>query len=210
MARAIPTNPRKSATQKRSQATVEALLDATARVLTTVGYDRASTNRIAATAGVSVGSLYQYFPNKEALVATLVARHNREMLQLLRNALEKVASLDLATAMRELVRATVDAHLVDPALHRIFAEQVPRMGQLAEIEALQRETFLLIRAYLQERRDEISVGDLASATSICVTTVEALTHEFVIDKPEARESERDRFIEEVTRLVVGYLRPGRS
>jgi len=210
MARAIPTTPRKSASQKRSQATVETLLDATARVLTREGYDRASTNRIAAVAGVSVGSLYQYFPNKEALVATLVARHNREMLQLLRDALEKVPSRDLATTMRELVRATVDAHLVDPALHRIFAEQVPRMGQLAKIEALQRETFLLIRAYLEERRNEISVRDLDSATSICVTTVEALTHEFVIDKPEAPEGDRDRFIEEVTRLVVGYLRPGHS
>jgi AcrR family transcriptional regulator len=206
MTRAIPTTPRKSASQKRSQATVETLLDATARVLTREGYDRASTNRIAAVAGVSVGSLYQYFPNKEALVATLVARHNREMLQLLRDALEKVASRDLATTMRELVRATVDAHLVDPALHRIFAEQVPRMGQLAKIEALQRETFLLIRAYLEERRNEISVRDLDSATSICVTTVEALTHEFVIDKPEAPEGDRDRFIDEVTRLVVGYLR----
>ena len=131
MARAIPTNPRKSASQERSRATVEALLDATARVLTREGYDRASTNRIAATAGVSVGSLYQYFPNKEALVAALVARHNREMLDLLRGALKEVASLDLATAIAKLVRAAVDAHRVDPALHRVFDEQVPRMGQLA-------------------------------------------------------------------------------
>jgi AcrR family transcriptional regulator len=210
MARTVPTTPRKSASQKRSRATVEILLDATARVLTKEGYDRASTNRIAAAAGVSVGSLYQYFPNKEALVATLVARHNREMLQLLRDAVEKVASLDLATAMRELVQATVDAHLVDPALHRIFAEQVPRMGQLARIEALQRETFLLVRDYLQEHREEISIRDLDMATSICVTTVEALIHEFVIDRPAARESERDRFIGEVTRLVVGYLQSERS
>ena len=143
MARAIPTNPRKSASQERSRATVEALLDATARVLTREGYDRASTNRIAATAGVSVGSLYQYFPNKEALVAALVARHNREMLDLLREALKEVASLDLATAIAKLVRAAVDAHRVDPALHRVFDEQVPRMGQLAKIEALQGETFQL-------------------------------------------------------------------
>jgi len=189
---------------------VEALLDATARVLTREGYDRASTNRIAAVAGVSVGSLYQYFPNKEALVAALVARHNREMLQLLRDALAKVASCDLATAMRELVRATIDAHLVDPALHRIFADQVPRMGQLAKIEELQGEAFLLIRAYLEERRHEISVRNLDSATSICVTTVEALIHELVIDRPEAPQAERERFIEEVTRLIVGYLRPGKG
>jgi AcrR family transcriptional regulator len=189
---------------------VEALLDATARVLTREGYDRASTNRIAATAGVSVGSLYQYFPNKEALVAALVARHNREMFQLLRDALKEVASLDLATAVRELVRASVDAHLVDSALHRVFAEQVPRMGQLAKIEALQREGFQLVRAYLEGHRHEIAVRDLDSATSICVTTVEALTHEFVINRPDALDGGRDRFIDEVTRLIVGYLMPGRA
>jgi AcrR family transcriptional regulator len=189
---------------------VETLLDATARVLTREGYDRASTNRIAEIAGVSIGSLYQYFPNKEALVAALVARHNREMLQLLRGALKEVGTSDLETAMRGLVRANVDAHLVDPALHRIFAEQVPRMGQLAKIEALQRETFLLIRAYLEERRSEISATDLDSATAICVTTVEALTHEFVIHKPHALDGDRDRFIGEVTRMIVGYLQPGRT
>lgn len=210
MARAIPTTPRKSATQKRSQAMVETLLDATARVLTREGYDRASTNRIATTAGVSVGSLYQYFPNKEALVAALVARHNRQMLELLRDALREVASLDLATAIRELVRAAVDAHMVDSALHRIFAEQVPRMGQLAKIDALQQETFLLVRTYLEARRAEISVSDLESATSICVTAVEALTHEFVINRPGALDGDRDRFIDEVTRLIVGYLQPAQG
>jgi AcrR family transcriptional regulator len=209
MARAVPTNPRKSASQARSRATVEALLDATARVLTRQGYDRASTNRIAATAGVSVGSLYQYFPNKEALVAALVARHNREMLDLLRGALKEVAALDLATAIAKLVRAAVDAHRVDPALHRVFDEQVPRMGQLAKIGALQGETFRLVRSYLEGRLNEIAVRDLDVATSILVTTVEALTHQFVIHKPEAREGERDRFIDEVTQLVVGYLQPGR-
>jgi AcrR family transcriptional regulator len=186
---------------------VEALLDATARVLTKEGYDRASTNRIAATAGVSVGSLYQYFPNKEALVAALVARHNREILQLVRDALTEVATLDLPTAVRAMVTAALDAHLVDPALHRIFAEQVPRMGQLAEIEALERETFQLVRTYLEKRRREISVKDLDAATSILVTTVEALTHQFVINKPDALDGDRDRFINEVTRLFVGYLQP---
>jgi AcrR family transcriptional regulator len=184
-------------------------LDATARVLTRHGYDRASTNRIAATAGVSVGSLYQYFPNKEALVAALVARHNREMLDLLREALKEVASLDLATAVAKLVRAAVDAHRVDPALHRVFDEQVPRMGQLAKIEALEGETFRLVRSYLEQRRNEISVRDLDSATSILVTTVEALTHQFVIHRPGAPERDRDRFIDEVSRLVTGYLQPAR-
>ena len=131
------------------------------------------------------------------------------MLDLLREALKEVASLDLATAIAKLVRAAVDAHRVDPALHRVFDEQVPRMGQLAKIEALQGETFRLVKSYLEERRDEISVRDLDSATSILVTTVEALTHQFVIHRPDAPARDRDRFIDEVTRLVMGYLMPAR-
>lgn len=157
---------------------------------------------------MSVGSLYQYFPNKEALVAALIERHNRKMLDLLREALKGVASRDLATAMREVVRAEVDAHLVDSVLHRFFAEQVPRMGQLAKIEALQGEAFLLVRNYLEERRNEISVAGLDAATSICVTTVEALTHQFVINTPGAMERDRDRFVDEGARLLLGYLTLG--
>lgn len=206
MARTIPTFPRKSAQQKRSQATVEILLDATARLLAREGYDRASTNRIAAVAGVSVGSLYQYFPNKEALVAALVARHNREMLGLLRAGFERVAALDLEPAMRELVRAMVDAHRIDPELHRIFDEQVPRMGMLAEIEAIEREIFALVRSYLTAREAELGVADLDRATFICVTTVETLTHEIVIHHPQMGEQECAAYIDDVTRMLVGYLR----
>ena len=87
MARKLRTNPRKSASQERSRATVDALLEATARVLLKEGYDRASINRIAEVAGVSIGSLYQYFPSKEALVAAVIDRHTREISEATRNVL---------------------------------------------------------------------------------------------------------------------------
>ena len=67
--------------------TVNALLEATARILIREGFDKASTNRIAEVAGVSVGSLYQYFPGKEALVAALIDRHNQEVMQVVRGEL---------------------------------------------------------------------------------------------------------------------------
>lgn len=206
MTRAGSMLPRKTATQRRSRVTVDALLDATARVLTRHGYDRASTNRIADVAGVSVGSLYQYFPNKEALVASLVARHNREMLAVLRGAMEAVASLPLEAAIRELVRALIDAHRVDPELHAIFDEQIPRMGQLAEIEAIERETFTLVRAYLEKHHDEIGPADLDIATFICVTSVETLTHQVVIRSADGPLRSVEEFVDEITRLIVGYLK----
>src|SRR5213082_1988183 len=77
------TIPRKRPRQDRSKATVDAILTATARILMADGYDRASTNRIALAAGVSVGSLYQYFPSKEALVAALVENHLGRMREAL-------------------------------------------------------------------------------------------------------------------------------
>src|SRR6202167_6846461 len=98
-----PTSPRKKPRQQRSQATVECILDATARVLCTTGYDRASTNRVAMAAGVSVGSLYQYFPSKEALVAALVDRHVEQMTSLVTRKLAEVASAPLDEAVCTMI-----------------------------------------------------------------------------------------------------------
>ena len=61
-------------------------MEATARILIKEGYDQASTNKIAAVAGVSIGSLYQYFPSKEALVAAVIERHTQELSQVVRDA----------------------------------------------------------------------------------------------------------------------------
>jgi AcrR family transcriptional regulator len=207
MPRAISMLPRKSASQERSKLMVETLLDATTRVLKQEGYDRASTNRIATVAGVSIGSLYQYFPNKEALVAALVDRHIREMMNLLKTMLEESSSDDLETSMRRLIRAMIDAHRVDPALHRIFDEQIPRIGHLIEIEGVEREGFVLIRNYLERHRDELGVTNLDLATTICTTTVEALTHEIALKSQDPSDQETDEFVEEVTRMITGYLRP---
>lgn len=93
MARRPLTNPRKHASQERSRATVEVLIEATARILVREGFDKAGTNRIAEQAGVSIGPLYQYYPSKEALVAAVIDRHNEELMQVVRGALAEAAAL---------------------------------------------------------------------------------------------------------------------
>jgi AcrR family transcriptional regulator len=207
MARRIRTKPRKSASQARSRATVEALIGATARVLVKDGYDRATTNRIARAAGVGIGSLYQYFPGKEALVAAVIDRHTTEVRELVRASLVKVALRPLEAAAPELVRAMVDAHRVSPALHRVLVEQTPRLGRLEGVEAIDREAHALVRAYLEAHRDEIDVPDLELAAFVCVTAVEALTHAAVVRRPEALTDERvPLLVDEVTRMIVQYLR----
>jgi AcrR family transcriptional regulator len=201
------TNPRKSGSQKRSRLTVDALLEATARILVKDGYDRASTNRIAEVAGVSIGSLYQYFPNKEALVAAVIDRHTQETMQLTRDALVKVAMRPVGEAVPELVKLGIETHRVNPKLHRVLAEQIPRVGRLDDVQAVDRQAYALVRAYLDAHRDEIEVADVELAAFVCVTTVEALTHAAVIHHSDVLTGDRAaKFIDEVTTLVLRYLR----
>jgi AcrR family transcriptional regulator len=200
------TKPRKTATQQRSRLTVDALLEATARILLKEGYDRASTNKIAAEAGVSIGSLYQYFPSKEALVAAVIERHIGEMMQLVREALAKAAALPIREATRALVKVMTDAHRVNPRLHRALVEQVPRVGQLEKIQDIDREAHALVHRYLEAHRDALAVADLELAAFICVTTVESLTHAAVVYRPEAvRDGKAEAFIDEVSLLLNRYL-----
>ena len=206
MARKPATNPRKSASQARSRQTVEALLEATARVLIKEGYDKTSTNKIAAVAGVSIGSLYQYFPTKEALVAAVIDLHMHEMFRLVRDALVKVTTRPIEVAARELVSVMIEAHRVNPKLHRILVEQTPRTGQLENVEAVEREAYGLVRAYLEAHRDELDVADTNLAAFVCVTAVEALTHAAVVRPPESLSDEQaTKLVDDVTRLVVRYL-----
>jgi len=207
MARRPLTNPRKNASQKRSRATVDALIEATARILVREGFDKASTNHIAEVAGVSVGSLYQYFPSKEALVAAVIDRHNQEIMRTVRGEVAEAMSQPVEKAMRKLVAAAVKAHRVDPKLHRVVAEQIPRVGKLENVERFNQENYALFRNYLEDHRDELGVDDLELASFVCVTAIEALTHNAVLHHAKALSDEAmQSLIEAGTRLVVGYLK----
>ena len=207
MARRPLTNPRKHASQERSRATIDALIEATARILVREGFDRASTNRIAEEAGVSIGSLYQYYPCKEALVAAVIDRHNQEIMQVVRGALAEVASQPIEKAVRRLVAVAIEAHRIDPKLHRVLTEQIPRTGRLERVETFNREIFGLFKDYLESHRDEVRAVDLGLAAFVCVTSIEALTHTAVLHRAEMlSDKAAGALVDEATRLVIRYLR----
>ena len=201
------TNPRKHASQERSRATVDALIEATRRLLVREGFDKASTNRIAREAGVSVGSLYQYYPGKEALVAAVIDRHNRDLMQVVRAALVEVAALPIEEAIRRLVTVAIDAHRIDPRLHRVLAEQIPRTGRLEKVATFNREYYALVKDYLANHRDEMRAVDLDLAAFVCVTSIEALTHTAVLHRPDVLSDDAvETLVDEAARLVIRYLR----
>jgi len=205
VARKTHTNPRKSASQKRSRATVDALLQATARILVREGFDKASTNRIAEVAGVSVGSLYQYFPSKEALVAAVIDRHNQEVMRAVQGELAESVEFPIEQAVRKIVAVAVKAHRIDPKLHRVLAEQIPRVGRLENVATFNRQNYALFAGYLERHRDEIRPVDLELAAFVCVTSIEALTHTAVVHQKMISDAAMEALVQEATRLVVGYL-----
>jgi AcrR family transcriptional regulator len=207
MARRPLTKPRKLASQERSRATVDALVEATARILVKEGFDKASTNRIAEVAGVSVGSLYQYFPSKEALVAAVMDRHRQEIAQTVRDELAEVLTQPVEKAMRKLVAVGVKAHRVDPKLHCVLAEQIPSVGKLEKAETFSVENHTQFKTYLEKHRDELCVKDLELASFVCVTAIEALTHNAVLHHARMLSDDAmEALIDEGARLVTGYLK----
>lgn len=177
---------------------------ATARILVKRGYLATTTNHIAEAAGVSVGSLYQYFPNKEAIVAALLERHLEETQGWLRRA--TVAALDqpLEQAARSLIEGLIAAHRVDPDLHRVFVEELPRISTFERIHELEQETLLIVRAYLEARVPELAKKrKLDIVCFVIVHSVEALTHGLVLFRRDWLEE--PAFVDEVARLVVRYV-----
>jgi AcrR family transcriptional regulator len=207
LSRRPSTNPRKRASQQRSRATVSALVEATARILVREGFDKASTNRIAEVAGVGVGSLYQYFPSKEALVVAVIDRHNQEIMQVVRGELAEVMSLPVEKAVPKMIAVAVKAHRVNRRLHRVLAEQIPRVGKLEDVETFNRENYALFKNYLHKHRNELHVDDLELASFVCVTSIEALTHNAVLHHSKTLTNDAmESLVEAGERLVVGYLK----
>jgi AcrR family transcriptional regulator len=181
---------------------VDLLLSAAARVLVKHGYDGASTNRIAEVAGVSVGSLYQYFPNKESIVAALIERHDDEMWSTFVRLNAEHRDLSMAASTPIVIDALFTAHMVEPALHRVLHEQVPRVGKLSRLRETNRKAAAMVAEMLRRRRDQIDVVDIDTAAFVVVEAVEALIHQSI----EVPDVDAEAVKREAVTLVLRYLR----
>jgi AcrR family transcriptional regulator len=200
--------PRKQPVQKRSRQTVAAILQASAQVLVSNGYDRTTTNLVAEKAGVSIGSLYEYFPNKEALVAALASAHVEELVERVDTVLLGHDDGIPSSVVAALLRAGLDAHRINPPLHKVLMEQVPRVGVLGA--SLDISTLLQrkIEVELLRRAPHLPASRARMTALVLETCIEALTHRAVVEAPEWLES--GELETEALRLLEPYFKQALS
>jgi AcrR family transcriptional regulator len=191
-------NPRKSPRQARARVTIDAIVEASTQLLLADGYDRFTTARAAGRAGVSVGSLYQYFPNKAALAAAVIDRCSKDYIAALDRALAGRPRITLDQCIRAIVDVVLVSHEVAPDLHRIVIDLAPRIGVAEKTERMSRKMADAIEAVLRMHADEIAAEiDLATAATLIETLLVALAH---------RASRRkDEVADEATRMITRYL-----
>ena len=203
MAARSPAQPRKQPRQGRSMATVQAILDATAHILVNEGYEALNTNVVAERAGVSIGSLYQYFPNKGALIAAVRQRHADQTREELVTLAAQAAHLPLRQAVPCLIDAVMASHRIEPELHQVLEREVPRQFQSWDVTEGEVELRTLLQALLQPHRDQLIVSDLALASLVLVRMVDALVHAPLIQDPMGIDPKAIE--QEISIVVLRYL-----
>ena len=181
-----PIAARKSPSQERSRRTVEKILDAAARIFHEQGYAGATTNDVADEAGVSVGSLYQYFPNKDALLVALTRRHIESTTAGLAYLLSRMnANVGFDTILRRVVDFLVEQHDLDD-LHLLVMHQAPRTREISiELERAKSQLVDLAEQLLVSRINDPQHRTLAAR--MVVATIDAGVHDVILRQPRGKE-----------------------
>jgi AcrR family transcriptional regulator len=197
--------PRKQPRQARAELTRQRILTAATHVFAEHGYAAGTTNRIAERARISIGSLYQYYPNKDAILVELLIRHldAGEAAIARRQSEEPPGSFE--ELVRGFVRTTIDNHLDDPQLLRVMAEHAPPSRALQEKIAQHERARVAYVRELLDRHPEVRIEDTETGARLVVSTVELVVHR-LIAAPDPIDIAR--FENELVAMLTRYLTAG--
>lgn len=192
---------RKTPSQSRSIATVDAILSAAAQVLIHIGYRNVSTNKIAERAGVGIGSLYEYFPGKEAIFAEVRRREDKKLFDLIMNH-------PVPDTVRDLVREHIALHIdlvrSNLTLYRALYSEVPHFAIVEEELPRYKHYVPWAEKFFRVHQDEIRQFDnLTTTTHFIIHTGQAVVADYVLNSPESLQS--DELENQIVNLIERYL-----
>lgn len=196
---------RRTPQQERAENTVSSILLAAEKLLSEDQDMSFTTNHIAELAGVSIGSLYQYFPNKEAILARLVER----MLNQSRRVLyETLHNLNLNVTIEEFVSATIGSlsrvFTQQGQTRRVLLEQLPMLGKFKSLQSLKLEIQSVIKDELVKRFPDHNNQDMESCVFVIVQSVETVLNSCVYQ--EFDDDKMNKIIQELNTMISNYLK----
>lgn len=199
--------PRKAPRQARAKETVDAVFEAMLQVLAKQDADDPSVQAIADRAGVSVGSVYQYFPSKTSLVNALIGYHLRKQMAGLEESVAKAqaTALDAEAAARFLVDAVVDDKRTHSKLERGLIRYFLRAGDFRALTQSDDQMLAIVLRFLEGLGSQVRATDLPMAAFIVSNALRSAVLLSIVQAPERLDD--PRFKAELVHLVVGYLRP---
>lgn len=194
--------PRKQPQQHRAEATRQRILASAAHVFADFGYAAGTTNRIAERAGISIGSLYQYFPNKDSILVELMTVHTQEGFAAVQRHLAAGLPDSLADTLRIFVRAAIDNHRDNPKLHRVLFEEAPRPPEFLTMLHRSEDAVVAAAEALLTSHPDVRVAETATAARMVVATIESLVHRLIAGP---RPIDPGLFEDELVSMLTRYL-----
>lgn len=201
--RQAPSSARKGPKQQRAKVTVAAILDGAVRVLQQEGADAATTSRIAEVAGVSVGTLYQYFANRDAILDALQDREFERASEMMSRVLTLGAHKTDHEVARAVIQGLLELHGAAPALHRLLVVEGLRVTPTERVQAFDMRIIALIRSFLALANARIRRKNLEAAAFVVYQAVRASMLACLLERPAGLDSAT--LVDEITDLVLRYL-----
>lgn len=195
---------RKKPVQQRSQQMVDALIEAAGQVIAERGLEHFTTVQVAERANVSVGSLYQYFANKDALLAALVDRLNREMGEMVSRIAPSLLQADPQTLVRGLLHAAFDFLGGREGLYMELLRNWYRLDIQRSLHRFEQQMLEITRAYALTHVADLRL-DHGPAKGFVIINSVVFTLLRYLSLPNRALFDRDRLVEELTTMVAGYL-----
>jgi AcrR family transcriptional regulator len=200
--RGATNSKRRRPQQRRARQTVDAVLDAVVRVLKREGLQAVTTNRVAEVAGVSIGSVYQYFPDKRAIFVALHERHIEEIDRMVERKLIEHARSSLDELIAAMIDGMIDAHTGDPELYEMLLTEVPHRADGTRDFAVRLHGAFLLA--ISSRAHELNKGrNLDKVVFVVTHMVESLSHGALFRRPQNVSLAEAKA--EIVRAVLAYL-----
>lgn len=175
---------RRTPRQHRSMMTVDSILEAAAILFARDGFEKTSTTRIAELAGVSVGSLYEYFSSKDSLLAYLVKRHCEQMLQHVAQQLQENRERSVAAVLRVFIDAIHDSYAQNFPLQCVLIEHLGRISQPYQFRRISNLLIGLLAEHLEECGESAPQVDIRQALYVIECVIESLIHRSILFDPQ--------------------------